>query len=123
MSDHDGDGTRDRELACDGGETEEYGGLVRDRIPELIRERGRTPETHVADDAEFVHLLGEKLVEEAEEYEESGDVEDLADVLAVVGVVCGAKGIDRDELERVGRERTEELGAFDERTVLDRVRE
>lgn len=123
MSDRDGDGTRDRELARDGGETEEYGGLVRDRIPELIRERGRTPETHVADGAEFAHLLGEKLVEEAEEYAEDGDVEDLADVLAVVGVVCGAKGIDRDELERVGQERMEELGAFDERIVLERVRE
>lgn len=102
---------------------EEYGGLVRDRIPEQIREGGRTPETHVADDGEFAHLLGEKLIEEAEEYAENGEVEDLADVLAVVGAICGVTGVDRDELERVGQERARELGAFDRRTVLERVRE
>ena len=106
----------------DGGTTE-YDTLVRDRIPEIVRETGAEPETHVADDAEFRHRLGEKLVEEAREYAESDDPEELADVLAVVGAICRARGIDREELEEIGREKAMERGTFSERIVLKRVRE
>lgn len=109
--------------ALGGGATTEYDKLVRDAVPEIVRETGAEPETHVADDAEFRHRLGEKLVEEAREYAESDDPEELADVLAVVGAICRAADVDREELERIGREKAQERGTFDRQIVLERIRE
>ena len=103
-------------------ETIEFDKLGRDNVPDLIRESGDDPETHVADASEYRHRLREKLVEEATEFRESGDAEELADVLAVVGTLCRVEGIDREEVERLGREKTQERGAFEERIVLERVR-
>nr|WP_089821023.1 nucleoside triphosphate pyrophosphohydrolase [Halogranum amylolyticum] len=100
----------------------EFDKLVRDRIPDLVRESGDRPETHVADDSEYRRRLREKLVEEATEFRESGDAEELADVLTVVGTLCRVEGIDREEVERLGREKTQERGGFEERIVLERVR-
>ncbi|MFC6726552.1 hypothetical protein ACFQE1_19725 [Halobium palmae] len=105
------------------GETTEYDKLVRDEIPDVIRESGAEPETHVADDAEFRHRLAEKLVEEAREYAASNDPEELADVLAVVGAICRATDVDREDLEQLGREKAMERGTFDRQIVLERVRE
>lgn len=103
-------------------ETVEFDKLVRDHIPELIRESGDHPEVHVADDSEYRRRLGEKLVEEATEFHESGDTDELADVLAVVGAICRADDVERAELEERGREKTRERGGFEERVVLERVR-
>jgi predicted house-cleaning noncanonical NTP pyrophosphatase (MazG superfamily) len=103
--------------------TTEYDKLVRDAIPDIIRESGAEPETHVADDAEFRHRLGAKLVEEANEYAASREPEELADVLAVVGAICRSSDVDREELERIGREKARERGTFSEQLVLERVRE
>jgi predicted house-cleaning noncanonical NTP pyrophosphatase (MazG superfamily)/NTP pyrophosphatase (non-canonical NTP hydrolase) len=52
-----------------------------------VEANDQTPITHEADDEEYETLLGEKLVEEAREFRESGDAEELADVLAVVDAV------------------------------------
>lgn len=101
--------------------TREYDKLVRDRIPELIRESGEEPVTHVADDAEFERRLGEKLVEEAREYEASGDLAELADVLAVVAAIRTHRGVDDDRLADLREAKADERGAFGERIVLDRV--
>ena len=42
----------------------EYDKLVRDKIPEIIRETGERPIVHVADDAEYADRLADKLDEE-----------------------------------------------------------
>lgn len=101
----------------------EYGYLVRDRVPDLLDQQGLDPETHVADDAEFRDRLAEKLVAEARKYEAKRDPEALADVLAVVGAICRQTDVDREELEQLGREAAMERGTFEQRYVLDRVRE
>lgn len=103
-------------------ETIEFDKLVRDDVPELIRQSGDTPETHVADESEYRHRLREKLVEEATEFGETGETEELADVLAVVGAICRTDDIDREELEQLGQEKTHERGGFADRIVLERVR-
>lgn len=113
--------------AVDGGETdpsvETYDKLVRDRIPEIVREDDGVPETHVADDVEYRRRLAEKLVEESVEFAESGDVAELADVFAVVSALCEELDIDRTQLERIERRKADERGGFAERIVLERVRQ
>ncbi|GGL69029.1 nucleoside triphosphate pyrophosphohydrolase [Halocalculus aciditolerans] len=98
--------------------TREYDKLVRDGIPGIIEEEGETPVTHVADGDEYEDRL---LDEEAAEYRESGDVEELADVLEVVHALRDLEGRSRDELETMRAEKAEERGRFSEGVVLERV--
>lgn len=100
---------------------EEYHELVRDRIPAIIEADGDRPVTRRADGEEYARLLGEKLVEEAAEYRDSGDPEELADVLEVVEAIRAFEGLDADEVEALRREKAEERGGFGERVVLERV--
>lgn len=95
--------------------------LVRDRIPEIARKNGDDPTVHVADDAEYERRLREKLLEEATEFAEGGDREELADVFAVVEAVCDHRGNDLAELERLRAEKRTERGGFEARYVLEAV--
>ncbi|GAA0672163.1 nucleoside triphosphate pyrophosphohydrolase [Natronoarchaeum mannanilyticum] len=99
----------------------EYRKLVRDDIPEIVRENGETPIARVADDEEYAELLAEKLVEEADEFRESGELEELADVLAVVDAVRERRNVSEDELRKLQAEKAEDRGRFEERIVLDAV--
>ncbi|KTG21936.1 nucleoside triphosphate pyrophosphohydrolase [Haloferax profundi] len=105
----------------------EYDKLVRDDIPEIIRESGETPVVHVADADDFDRRLGEKLVEEAEEFAESGAVEELADVFAdvfaVVDAILARRESDWDTIRDLAAEKAAERGGFDDGIVLERVEE
>lgn len=95
--------------------------LVRDRIPDVVRENGERPVTHVAEGPEYRMRLREKLCEEAEEFRETGDPEELADVLEVLAAIRDAEGVGQAELERLREEKAQERGRFDDRVVLERV--
>ena len=99
----------------------EYDKLVRDRIPEIVRENGETPITHEADGEEYARRLREKLVEEAEEYAEAGDPAELADVLEVIDAVRALDGVDPERVRELREAKAAERGRFDEGVVLDRV--
>ena len=63
------------------------GKLVRDRIPEIIRDAGRTPVTRTLDPTAYEQALRDKLLEEADEDAAASGpepLEELADVLEVV---------------------------------------
>ncbi|NHN61461.1 nucleoside triphosphate pyrophosphohydrolase [Halorussus rarus] len=99
----------------------EYDKLVRDGIPAVIRESDETPVTHTADDEEYRRRLREKLCEEAAEFRESADPDELADVLEVIAAIRDAEGIDETELDRLREEKAAERGRFEEGVVLERV--
>ena len=105
------------------GETTRYHKLVRDDIPAIVRENGQTPIVREADDEEYAELLGEKLVEESREFRESGDPEELADVLAVVDAVREHRGVAERDLRELEERKAGERGRFEERIVLEAVRE
>ncbi|WP_049969913.1 nucleoside triphosphate pyrophosphohydrolase [Haladaptatus cibarius] len=98
-----------------------YDKLVRDRIPEIIEENGDTPKTHVVDNDEYERRLDEKLDEEVAEFHESGDPEELADVLEVVYALADCVDVSPDELERLRAEKADERGGFSNGIVLERV--
>jgi len=99
----------------------EYDKLVRDEIPAAIEADGETPITHVADDEEYERRLREKLIEEAEEFAESGEIEELADVLAVVEAYRQHADVPEGRLEVLRAEKAADRGGFEERIVLERV--
>lgn len=99
----------------------EYGKLVRDRIPEVVERNGETPVVHVAEGEEYDRRLREKLTEEAEEYRESGDPEELADVLAVVHAIREREGLSEERLQELRAETAAERGRFEDGIVLEAV--
>jgi predicted house-cleaning noncanonical NTP pyrophosphatase (MazG superfamily) len=91
--------------------------LVRDRIPQIIRDAGGEPVTRVADAEEYRALLRAKLVEEVEEFLASEDPNELADVLEVLLALAVDLGVDRDRLEKLRTAKTFERGGFAGRIV------
>lgn len=93
---------------------------MRDKIPEYILKKGGKPIYHVAaNEVEYWEKLKEKLFEEIKEFEEDESIEELADLLEVIDAIVDYKGFDREDVERVKKEKSEERGAFKNRVILD----
>lgn len=95
--------------------------LVRDRIPAIVRDDGDDPVTERVSDDEAERWLREKLVEEAREFAESGDIEELADVLAVMERYVDITDIDWSRIEDLQAEKETERGGFDDNVVLQDI--
>ena len=92
--------------------------LVRDRVPELLRAKGEEPTIRIAHDEEFPALLRMKLLEEVQEFLESGDAEELVDVMEVVYTLARQNGMEPDALEKRRAAKEAERGGFSEQIVL-----
>ncbi|WP_256295792.1 nucleoside triphosphate pyrophosphohydrolase [Haloarchaeobius salinus] len=101
----------------------EYDKLVRDRIPEVIRENDETPVTHTVEGEAYRERLREKLVEEATEFRADPSAAELGDVLDVVAAIREAETIDEGKIQRKRRAKLDEHGGFEDGVVLDRVEE
>ena len=96
----------------------EYGKLVRDKIPQVIRAQGETPHIRVLEGPEFHDALERKLQAEAAEYLESRELTELADILEVVCALCQADGHSLEELTAAYQRKNQERGGFAERIFL-----
>ncbi|MGI5441437.1 nucleoside triphosphate pyrophosphohydrolase [Streptomyces shenzhenensis] len=108
---------REKQPVCRKGE---YGKLVRDRIPQIIREDGAEPVTYVAGPEDYRSRLRDKLGEEVAEFLEADDAkapEELADVLEVVHALAADLGVDAGQLEKIREAKASERGGFAERIV------
>ena len=89
-----------------------YNKLVRDRIPEIIEASGKTCAVEVLPNDAYIQALDAKLSEELAEYQQSKSLEELADLLEVMGAVVKARGYTWDELTRVRKEKRAQRGAW-----------
>lgn len=101
----------------------QYYKLVRDRIPEIIEESGKTCVYKILSDTDYLCLLDEKLQEELAEYQESKSLEELADLLEVMQAVVKARGWTLKELERVRADKAAKRGGFEKKILLKEVLE
>jgi len=93
-------------------DTKKYNKVVRDKIPEIIAESGKKSNIKQLDDTSFLAELEKKLIEEVNEYSESKDVEELADLLEVIYRISDLRGVNSDELEKIRRDKAEKRGKF-----------
>ncbi len=96
-----------------------YNKLVRDYIPEYIKGKGQIAITHVAEDQEYWVKLKEKLQEEVEEFLETEDEEEIADILEVIQGIEQYKNWDPLEVSRIKEKKARERGRFEKRIILD----
>lgn len=95
--------------------------LVRDKIPGIIEASGKGCVTERLPDDAYIRALDAKLNEELAEYQQSKALEELADLLEVMGAVVKARGSTWEELTRIQKEKCAARGAFDERIFLKEV--
>jgi predicted house-cleaning noncanonical NTP pyrophosphatase (MazG superfamily) len=102
--------------------SDELGGkLVRDRIPEIIRAGGRTPNVDRLAEGQRVTALIAKVHEEADELaaatgpEVIGELADLFEVLRALVAECGQSW---DSVEAAAAIKCAERGAFAEGWIL-----
>ncbi len=100
-----------------------YNKLVRDKIPKIIEDSGKTCEIEVLDDKTYLEILDKKLTEELNEYYESHNAEELADLLEVVYATAKARGYTKEQLEEIRQNKADKRGAFDQKILLKSVTE
>lgn len=96
-----------------------YNKLVRDKIPEYIRNKGGSPVTHIADDAEYWQKLKDKLLEEVEEFRKDESIEEFADLLEVIDAIVEYKKFGRNEVQGIKNKKADERGKFRDKIILD----
>lgn len=97
----------------------EYNKLVRDKIPEIMINKGCKPVTKVLGDEEYILELNKKLQEEVKEYLADGDVLELADITEVILAILKYKGVSLDEFESIRLDKVNKRGAFEDKIYLE----
>jgi len=95
---------------------ESYNKLVRDKIPEILDKKGIQYEKRIAAAEEYKAELIKKLGEEAKEFGEAGDPEELADILEVLEAL--KKLPEYNGIEELRLKKQNERGGFEERIIL-----
>lgn len=99
-----------------------YNKLVRDRIPEVIKRTGKSFNTTILMQEEYIKELKKKSYEELEEYMESKNdeeaLEELADVLEILHAFAAVHGSSINEVEEIRKKKAEKRGGFQERIFL-----
>ena len=99
----------------------EYDKLVRDKIPEVIETSGKKCDIEVLSDEQYLEYLNKKIKEEVNEYLESGEVEELADLEEVLRAILAVKNVSYDEFEKIRISKVEKRGAFEKKILLKRT--
>lgn len=98
------------------------GKLVRDLIPEIIRQNGGEPVAWKLRDDEILGALMSKLFEEAEELraaEPHERLEEAADVYEVLRAIAITLGVNMEHVVSRAEEKRAERGGFDQWVWLD----
>ena len=98
-----------------------YHKLVRDKIPEIIKQSGKQCVCSILSEDDYLLLLDQKLNEELQEYQESKSMEELADLLEVIHAVALARGSSIGEVEQIRIQKAKKRGGFDNRILLETV--
>jgi predicted house-cleaning noncanonical NTP pyrophosphatase (MazG superfamily) len=104
-----------------------YNKLVRDRIPEVIENSGKSFRTRILDDEEYLLELIHKSQEELQEYlsceTDEEAVDELADLLEIIHALVNVHGASAEQLEAVRKKKASERGGFQEKIYLIDVEE
>ena len=95
--------------------------LVRDQIPEIIRQGGNECEVKFLSDTEYLTALRNKLIEEAQEAASATKedlVEELADLYEVIDSILVTLNIERVKVFTAQIKKRKERGGFEQRIQL-----
>ena len=100
-----------------------YHKLVRDKIPEIIKQAGNSCTVKTLSEEDYLKQLDAKLDEETAEYQQSNSIEELADILEVVYAIAEARGSSAEKVEAIRSIKAANRGGFRKRILLEDVTE
>ncbi|MFH0853627.1 MAG: nucleoside triphosphate pyrophosphohydrolase [bacterium] len=104
------------------GKSITYNKLVRDFIPEIVKEDGMRAEVKILDDIDYVKALNEKLVEEAKELvnapDENAIKNEIIDLYEVLYAMEKFHGFRHSELIDLQEKKRNERGGFKKKIFL-----
>ena len=95
--------------------------LVRDKIPDIIREDGKECKYHVAKHNEYKTRLYEKMREELDEFINTPSYEEAADIYEVFSSICALHDMTMFQVEVAAVGKRNERGSSRDRIVLEEV--
>ena len=95
--------------------------LVRDFIPRIIKENGKSCEYHIAGNEEYKQHLFEKMREELDEFIESPSIEEAGDMYEVFMSILQLHKIDFNEVINTAQKKKVNRGGFNDKIILDVV--
>lgn len=95
--------------------------LVRDNIPDICLKNGQMPKTFILDDEAYGRELRKKLLEEVNEYLDSGETEELADITEVIDALSVLGGASFEKVLEIKNKKAETNGRFEKRIFLETV--
>lgn len=103
-----------------------YNKLVRDRIPEIIRDDKGIPKTRILSEEEFVIELFKKIKEEAEECKNIREdrkelIKEIGDIYEVIEAIIEKFGFEKNEITKIKAYRKKTRGGFQKRVFLESV--
>lgn len=96
-----------------------YNKLVRDKIPEILKNKGIKPKIHIADDPEYFEALKNKLKEEVDEFFRESNEEEIVDILEVVDAIIDYKNFKKEDLKFIKVNKANDKGRFNSRIILE----
>jgi predicted house-cleaning noncanonical NTP pyrophosphatase (MazG superfamily) len=100
--------------------TKTYNKLIRDNIPDIIKQSGKSCDITTLNDEQFFECLNDKLMEEVNEYLQSPDIQELADILEVVITLSNI--LDNEEsLHNIRMQKQKTNGGFNKKLYLTKV--
>lgn len=100
-----------------------YDKLVRDKIPEIIEESGKKAEYYIASYDEYKTRLYAKLHEELNEFMNTPNIEEAADIWEVFISICKIHDINVSEVMKAADKKAFERGGFNRGIVLKSVQD
>ena len=97
----------------------QYNKLIRDKVPENLDNKNVKYKIHIADEKEYEEKLREKLGEEVQEFLKNSSAEELADILEVIYALCDFYKIDKENLEKIRKDKFEKKGGLKNRIILE----
>jgi len=105
-----------------------YNKLIRDKIPQIIKENRQTPAIRKLNEKEFAEELFKKLKEETQEIIEAKNdkkelIKEISDVYEVIDAIIDLYELDKDLILKLQKDRKEKRGGFEKRIFLVSVDE
>ena len=101
-----------------------YNKLVRDKIPNIIKNKGEEPIVKILNEEEYKIELEKKLYEEYQEVlsaSGSDRLEELADMLEVIRALSKLENNNLDDIIKIADQKNKKRGAFNNKIFLEKV--
>ena len=101
-----------------------YNKLVRDKIPEIIKNNNEEPITRILNDIDYKKELENKLYEEYQEVLEATGkdrLEELADMLEIISSLAKLENSTLNNVIEIANKKVLKRGSFENKIFLERV--